>query len=258
MRFYARLMVGFFRNCLTRELMFRASFVMSVVSSYGWSFVMLLFLSAVVSRVQSLGSWERPDIYVLVGTFMIVQSLTQFFFENNMWRISSYVREGTFDFILTKPVDSQFFVSLRFLRLPALGLMVPGVALVAVGARPPFVPGDLLLYLGGVLGGIGILYSISVMLSTPTIWFIRADMGGLVYGMFDVMRLPADVYPRGLRFTLTYVVPLVFIASVPAQTLQHRGHPAVSLAGMGAALVLLLLARAFWFVALRSYSSTGS
>jgi ABC-2 type transport system permease protein len=61
-----------------------------------------------------------------------------------------------------------------------------------------------------------------------------------------------------LRFTFTYVLPLVFIASVPAQTLQHRGSPAMALAGIGVALLALVLARAFWFFALRFYSSTGS
>ncbi len=258
MRYYARLLVAIFHNCLAREMMFRASFVTSLLSSYGWSLIMLLFLSTVVARVQTLGAWERRDIHVLVGTFMIVQGLVQFLFENNMWRISSYVREGTLDFILTKPVDSQFLTSLRYLRLPALGLLIPGVALVATGARPPLVVVDLLLYLGGVIGGIVILYAISLLLASTTIWFVRADMGGLVYGMFDVMRLPADVYPHPVRFTLTYILPLVFIASVPAQTLQHRGTPLVSLAGMGAGVVLFFLSRAFWFLALRSYSSTGS
>ena len=139
MRHYARLCMAIFRNCVSREMMFRASFVLSLVSGYGWSLVMLLFLSTVVARVQALGSWEQRDIYVLVGTFMIVQGVTQFLFETNMWRIGSYVREGTMDFVLVKPVDSQFFVSCRFLRLSALGLLLPGVALVAFGARAPFV-----------------------------------------------------------------------------------------------------------------------
>jgi ABC-2 type transport system permease protein len=258
MRHYARLMVAILRNCVARDMMFRASFVMSLISGYGWSLVMLLFLATVVARVQAIGGWELPDIYVLAGTFMVVQGITQCVFESNLWRITQYVREGTLDFILTKPVDTQFLVSVRFLRLSALGLLIPGVALVATGARAPLVLADLALYLGGVLAGIAILYSISFILATTTIWFVRAEMGGLVYGLFDVMRLPADVYPKALRLTFTYAIPLVFIASVPAQTLQHRGSPAVALGGMLAALIILLIARAFWFFALRYYASTGS
>lgn len=258
MRYYATLMLGILRNCVAREMMFRASFVMSLLSGYGWSLVMLLFLSTVVARVQALGAWEQRDIHVLVGTFMVVQGIMQCLFETNMWRIGSHVREGTLDFILTKPVDSQFLVSARYLRLSALGLLLPGVALVATGARGPFVWADTLLYVGGTVAGIAILYAVSFVLAASTIWFVRADMGGLVYGLFDVMRLPADVYPKALRITFTYVVPLVFIASVPAQTLQHRGSPAVALAGMGVAVVALVFARAFWFFALKSYSSTGS
>lgn len=258
MRTYLRLMGSIFRNCISREMMFRASFITSLISGYGWSLVMLLFLSTIVARVQTLGTWELPDIYVLVGTFMIVQGIGQFLFDQNMWQIATHVREGTLDFILTKPIDSQFLVSVRFLRLSALGLLIPGVVLVAAGARAPFVALDALLYFAGTIAGIGILYAVSFVLATTTIWFVRADMGGLVYGLFDVMRLPADVYPRGLRLIFTYAIPLVFIASVPAQTLQHRGVVAVSLAGIGGAILAVLMARAFWFAALRSYSSTGS
>lgn len=257
-RYYAKLMVSIFRNCLAREMMFRASFVMSLISGYGWSFVMLLFLSTVVARVESIGAWEQRDIYVLVGTFMCVQGITQFLFETNMWRIGSYVREGTLDFILTKPVDSQFLVSTRYLRLSALGLLLPGVALVLTGARKPFIWTDTLLYVGGTVAGIAILYAISFVLATTTIWFVRADMGGLVYGLFDVMRLPADVYPRALRLTFTYLLPIIFVASVPAQTLQHRGDPKLALGGIAVALLALAFARVFWLTALRSYSSTGS
>jgi len=258
MRYYARLSFAILRNCLAREMMFRASFVMSLISGYGWSLVMLLFLSTVVARVQSLGTWEQRDIYVLVGTFMIVQGITQCLFETNMWRIGNYVRDGTLDFILVRPVDSQFLVSCRFLRLSALGLLLPGVGLVVWGARPPFVWADVALYVAGTAAGIMILYAISFMLATLSIWFVRAEMAGLIYGLFDVMRLPADVYPYVLRFTFTYVIPLVFIASVPAQTLQHRGSLGMALTGIGAGLLCLLFARAFWFIALRSYSSTGS
>lgn len=258
MRYYLKLMISIFRNCLAREMMFRASFVTSLISGYGWSLVMLLFLSTVVGRVQALGTWEQRDIYVLVGTFMCVQGITQCLFESNMWRIGSYVREGTLDFILTKPVDSQFFVSTRYLRLSALGLLIPGVALVLTGARAPFVWSDTLLYVGGTAAGIAILYAISFVLATTTIWFVRADLGGLVYGLFDVMRLPADVYPRALRFTFTYVLPIIFVASVPAQTLQHRGDPKIALGGIAVAILALAFARAFWFTAIKSYSSTGS
>jgi ABC-2 type transport system permease protein len=83
-------------------------------------------------------------------------------------------------------------------------------------------------------------------------------MGGLIYGLVDVMRFPADVFPRALRFTLTYVLPLVFIASVPTQTLQHRGGPVAPLAGMMAAVLMFGLARLLWRFALRFYSSASS
>jgi len=258
MRRYGRLLAAFFSNCVAREMIFRTHFITSLIGGYGWSLVMLLFLATVVQRVQSLGVWQLPDIYVLMGTFMIVQGTTQFLLEDNLWQISSYVREGTLDFILTKPVDSQFLVSLRFLKLPALGLLIPGTVLVILGARMPLEPLDLLLYLAGVAAGVAIFYSIGFMLATTTIWFVRADMGGLVYGLVDVMRFPADVFPRALRLTFTYVLPLVFIASVPTQTLQHRAGLATPLAGMMAAVVMFGLARLLWRFALRFYSSASS
>ncbi|MGQ9731248.1 MAG: ABC-2 family transporter protein [Candidatus Zipacnadales bacterium] len=62
-----------------------------------------------------------------------------------------------------------------------------------------------------------------------------------------MIRLPADVYSKALRATFTYVLPLVFIASIPAQTLQYRKSPLMTAAGRGPAVVVLRFARAFWF-----------
>ena len=255
---HARLLLALIRTCLVRELTFRASFVASLISSIGWSLIMLVFLTAVVGRVENLAGWELRDVYVLCGTFMVVQGITQFLFEVNMWSMPRYVREGTLDLLITKPVDSQFYVSCRYLRFSALGLLIPGIALIATGARPPFVAVDLLLYLAGALAGIFILYSVSFFLATWTIWFVRAELGGLIYGLFDVIRFPADIYPRALRAVFTYGLPLVFIASVPTQTLQHRGSLWGSLAGVLAAALAFLVARLFWRFALRFYASTGS
>ncbi|MGQ9731250.1 MAG: ABC-2 family transporter protein [Candidatus Zipacnadales bacterium] len=81
---------------------------------------MLLFLSTVVERVQALGTWQQQGIYVLMNVHERKRRHRISGFETNMWRIGSYVREGTLDFILIKPCDSPFLASTRFLRRSSL------------------------------------------------------------------------------------------------------------------------------------------
>ncbi|MFX5374146.1 ABC-2 family transporter protein, partial [Acinetobacter baumannii] len=67
------------------------------------------------------------------------------------------VRQGTLDFVLFKPVDSQFWLSLRRINLDQLGSLVVAVllgiyALLRLEYLPPL--SNVALYLGMVFTGV--------------------------------------------------------------------------------------------------------
>ena len=103
------------------------------------------------------------------------------------------------------------------------------------------------------------LYSIMIGLATIAFWAVQVDnIQELFFAFFDAAKYPHTVFPEPLRGVITFVVPVAFMASVPAAALIGRITPELALYGCGLAALLLFLCTRFWRLAVRNYSSASS
>jgi ABC-2 type transport system permease protein len=65
-------------------------------------------------------------------------------------------------------------------------------------------------------------------------------------------------YPAAYRFFFTFVVPVAFLTTVPAEVILGRGEWIWTLGAGILAIALLFASRAFWQFALRFYTSASS
>jgi ABC-2 type transport system permease protein len=66
------------------------------------------------------------------------------------------------------------------------------------------------------------------------------------------------MYPGWMRFGLTFLVPVAFAVTVPAEALTGRLTMGSALTALGLALALLILSRVFWKFGLRNYSGASA
>jgi ABC-2 type transport system permease protein len=85
-------------------------------------------------------------------------------------------------------------------------------------------------------------------------WFLAE----LFDGLYQTGRWPIGVSPGSLRYSMTYLVPIGFAVTVPAQALTSRLHWPTVLIALGFALALSLLTRWFWRLGLRRYSGASA
>jgi len=76
--------------------------------------------------------------------------------------------------------------------------------------------------------------------------------------VFRMGRYPVGLYPGWLRLVLTWVVPVGFMTTVPAQALAGEVAPGMLWGGVALAIGLLLAASALFRVGLRCYTSASS
>jgi len=65
-------------------------------------------------------------------------------------------------------------------------------------------------------------------------------------------------YPASYRFFFTFIVPIAFLTTVPAETLLGRGEPMWIMGSMFLAIGLLYVSNQFWRFALKFYTSASS
>ena len=261
LRRYLNLAGVFMRASVSAQLEYRANFLISLLGALLTSGGALFGLLVLSSDGQPVGGWSYREASVVVGLFTLIQGFIGAVLSPNLNKIAEAVRLGTMDFTLLKPIDAQFLVSMRNIDpFRAIDVAIGLVVIVVAASGLPGVTAASVL-LGALLLGaaLTIVYAIWFMLTTTAFWFVKVEnITELFNGLFRAGQFPVTVFPTWVRLFFTFVIPVAFITTVPAEALVGRARPEIAAIALGVALALFALARWFWRVALRSYTSASS
>jgi ABC-2 type transport system permease protein len=259
---YFRLLIAFFWVGVVSEVAYRVNFFFQLFQSLVSLGVAIAGLSVVFTYTGNLGGWGQEEILALVGIYLLVGGIIGLVIQPGMEQFIESVRDGTLDFTLTKPEDTQLLVSIRRVNIwslidIALGLGVLAFALVRLGERLGGVQaGEFLLML---MAGAIIIYSFFLILATLSFWFVKVENFLTIFqSMYEAGRWPVSLYPGWLRYGLTFVVPVAFATTVPAEALTGRLTWLTLLLAMVIAVFLFIISRVLWRVGLRHYSGASA
>jgi ABC-2 type transport system permease protein len=110
-----------------------------------------------------------------------------------------------------------------------------------------------------ILFSILILYCLWFILGTTSVWFVKIyNVTEVLRGVVEAGRYPITAFPVAYRFFFTFVIPIVFLTTVPAEVILGRVNVFSLLNGGLLAIGLLFVSNRFWRFALRFYTSASS
>jgi len=257
-----RLLFVFFRISVLNETAYRVNFFVQLFQSLLELGTALAGLGVIFSYTSSLGGWSPDEMLALVGVYFLIGGLISLVIQPGMSALIDAVRTGTLDFTLTKPEDAQLLVSIQRLAFFSLidlllGLGVLVTALVRLGEK--IGAWQAAAFLGVLLAGGVIVYSFWLFLASLSFWFVRVEnLLEIFRSMYEAGRWPVSLYPGWLRFGLTFIVPVAFATTIPAEALSGRLSTQTLLEALGLAAVMFALARLFWKLGLRRYSGASA
>lgn len=244
------------------ELQYRTNFFVAAFQSLLTVSVGLIVLALVYSHTTELNGWTQPELLVILGVQILLGGVVHTSFQPNMQRLVDEVQDGKLDFALTKPEDAQAIVSLRDVRIWQAVDVISGFVIVIVGAAriaQGVGPGQVLAFVALLVLGALLLYCFWLIIATGAFWIVNMwFLAELFDGLYQTGRWPIGVYPGWLRYSMTYLVPIGFAVTVPAQALTSRLHWPTVLIALGFALALSLFTRWFWRFGLRRYSGASA
>ncbi len=259
---YLRLFGVFFRVSALGELSYRVNFVMQLLESLVELGTAFAGLAVIFSYTDNLGGWKPDEVLALVGVFFLVGGAIRLLIEPSMESLIESVRDGTLDFLLTKPEDAQVLASLQRVEIwkltdVGLGVSVLAFALIRLGERVGVY--QVVGFASALIAGGGIIYSFWLILATLSFWFVRVENILVIFqSVYEAGRWPVTIYPKWLRFGLTFVVPVAFATTVPVQALAGHISWGMVLGAFALAAVLLVLSRYCWRAGLRRYSGASA
>jgi viologen exporter family transport system permease protein len=244
------------------ELQYRVNFFVSLLQMAIALVTGLVVLALVYSHTQELNGWSQPELLCVFGIQIMMGGLIRTSIQPNMTRLIEEVRDGKLDFTLTKPEDSQVLVSVRELRVWQVVDVVTGAIVLAVGLSRITTgvgPVDGLAFAVAFVLGAVLIYCFWLLLATAAFWVVNMwHAVELFDGIFLTGRWPVGIYPPWLRFGVTFLVPVAFAVTVPAEAVTSRlDWQTLAFAAVFAA-ALFAATRWFWRLGLRSYSGASA
>ncbi len=260
--YYLRLFATYVRVGILGELEYRANFWINIIQSALDLCVALGGIAVVFSHTDTLGGWRQEELLALIGVYFLIGGLIRTLIRPSMIQFMEDVRQGTLDFKLTKPADSQVLVSIQRIEIWRLvdvliSLPVLGIAFLRLGAS--LGPIESAVFAVTLLSGALIIYSFWLMLSTCAFWFVKVENIQVIFmSMWQAGRWPVSIYPAWLRAVLTFLVPVAFATTVPASAVSGRITGATLIGTVALAAAMLLVSRWFWRVGIRFYSGASA
>ena len=260
MQRYFKILRLFWTTAIATELEYRLNFLIATITSIANLIGSLFGLFLFYRTGYTFQGWSWHEATIVLGLFTLLQGFSATFLVPNLNSIVKQVEQGTLDFVLLKPISSQFWLSTKTISPWGLPDLFFGVILI--------------FYAGNQIGltwqaysisliplsfGLVILYSLWFILGATSIWFVKVyNVTEVLRGLLEAGRYPMVAYPVAYRFFFTFIVPVAFLTTIPAQAMLNRTEWIWILGAAGLALVLFVFSIFFWRFALRFYTSASS
>ena len=252
----------YLRIGVLNELQYRVNFFIQLLQSAIAVGTGLIGLALVFGQVQTLAGWSQSELLAVMGVHILMGGVIRSAIQPNMERLMNDVLRGTLDFALTKPADAQILVSVREFRFWQLTDVVVGLVILSVAVLQLQVQMGVLqviAFIAALIMGAILLYCVWLMVTSIAFWVIRVDeIVNLFEGLYAAGRWPVSIYPDWLRTGMTFLVPVAFAVTVPAEAMTNRLTPETMLFALGLTVLFLLMARGVWLLGLRSYSGASA
>src|SRR5689334_17465451 len=221
--YFLRLVQVFLKINIQMSLAYRADMVVNVLLNLMWLGWELLSLSIIFSNTATLGGWGPAELIALLGVFRLVNTLMAGLLWPNTEKFNSSVRDGSLDYTLLQPVNSQFLVSFARITIWRSWDLVLAAILIVVGINMSsdiITFTNVLQFLVLTISGAVVIYSLWIVLISLTFWFTKFDNNvTILQALLDSGRYPSTIYPGWLQVIVTFIIPIAVATTVPLQGL---------------------------------------
>jgi ABC-2 type transport system permease protein len=251
---------------LRARTQYRGDFVTALAMGLAWQVSVFVFATVILTRFPGLGGWTSGGVLLIVAIRMLSHGGMVLVF-NSLIMIPYIVQQGALDGYLIRPMPVYRQILLYTFPLNALGDSFSALLLFAFAitrVHLAWTPLMALYLVAAVIGGVLLEAAIQTLVSTLA---FRFTIPIAVFMWFDRMiatfgNYPFSILPLAARAFLTYLLPVAFVAYLPAAVLTGRvastGVPEwLAYASPAVGPLLYILARYAWYRALRHYESVG-
>ncbi len=208
------------------QMQYRFNFLIDVAFGLVFSSIGFVFIWVVLGRFEGIGGWTLGEVALLYGMRLTSHGLWTVNF-SQLFAIDRIVRDGQFDRMLIRPMPMMLQLMFGQFRIATLGDLLGGVVILGIALTQVPVDwsaGKVALLAAALAGGAMLDGAFQLGPAAMTFRTLQSmPLRGLfddIFGRFS--GYPTSIFDRGSRFLLMWIVPVAFVAWVPATVLLDR------------------------------------
>ncbi len=259
---YLKLFLEFFRFSFKADIEFRGNLIFYTIENILWLILAVVGINLIFGQIHSIAGWTKNEVFLVLFIGALFSDLSWTLIFRNLNKFSQLIREGTLDYYLLKPTNLRFLLSFRIIEFDhwiriVLELFLIYKYTLLTSGYLSFL--NILLFIFVFICGFIIFYSIFFAATITNIWFVKLE--NLVHLFQNIKNMgdrPVYIYKKGFLFFFSFILPIGYIATFPAQALMGEISTIKLIAGPILAIFLYWLSHRFFKFALKYYSSASS
>ena len=259
---YLLLIFMFARNSLAGQLEYRANFIMGVLVEAGFLVVKLTYVVLIYKTGVNINGMSPDYMLVFIGTYTIMTGIYMSFY-TNFWNLTNYIREGTLDLYLTKPVSGLFLVTFRYIDFatpfPAVtaGFIMLGIGWHRCGFSVNFT--NMGIFTGCLTVGTVLTYSLFLIPRLLGFWTMSTTgIAQISDAIWDFNNMPMKIYNKIIQEIGCFVFPIFLITNVPGLIIGGYINETLLIWYFMAPVITLSICVIMWRAGIKRYSSASS
>jgi ABC-2 type transport system permease protein len=251
------------KNSIIAQMEYRANFVTALLVECAFLLAKSLYAIVVYNANITINGLTPDDILLFIGNYTILTGIMCGIFYMNFTNISNFVREGTLDILITKPVSLQFLIAFKTVNI---GLAIPNIiggtlmVIIAINRIGMDITFTLMFwYIVLMIVSIVITYGILLIPSLLSFWIVKNQaINDMTYALWDFNNMPMGIYSKWLQRFGVFVVPIFIISNFPSLLLIGKISTMFIIWSVIVSILLIVLSSYIWKRALNGYSSASS
>jgi len=259
---YLTLYWEFFKQNAKTMIEYKTDFVIGIISTFINQFYGIFFVWVIFENIKQIHGWTFYEITFVYGLLTMAKGIDMFFFDNLYSLGFEYVRDGSFDIFMIRPLSPLFQLVASYMQQDGIGLLLLGAIVIARSLQELHIvlgPLHILFLIIFVISGAAIISAINLMTATLGFKTVNSHIiMSSVSSLQDFALYPILIYPKFIGFILTWIIPYAFASFYPADYFLRKGYQMYSIFTPIVAILLWVVAIKVWKIGLKNYSSTGS
>lgn len=248
---------------LSRNMAFRFSFFSAFFVDATLFLIQIIMFQAIYSQTGSIGDWNRPQMLLFIGTFMLINAVNMVLYFFGVITIPEKIKSGQMDLYITKPVNTLFHLSFENIDIGSAPLVLLSLGIIAYAISEMNIAvtaGRLLGYVFLVLLMQILYYDMEVILRTFPFFFIQtASIERLEIEFLGLcMKIPGTLFKGAFKVLFYLVLPYGIMSTIPTQFFAGVLTPVGFVYSIAVVVAFTIFTLAFFRLGLKNYKSASS